>query len=456
LSADPARDAAPEGTVPATEKSVAFVTQGCRLNQFETDSLITRFASRHWQICTDPHQAQVIIINSCTVTNKADRKSHNALSAALRYPHARLVVFTGCGADASTRQHPDDPRILYINNDAKSDSTDIVEAHLAGETYTGLPRGRFGFTPADDGSHIRSVMKIQDGCDAYCSYCIIPFVRGRAQSRPQAAIVEEAKTLIAQGSRELVLSGVNISHWQDQSINASSFSTLVQTLLSLPGDFRIRIASIEPTHLDDSFLSLFSHPKLCPSLHLCLQSGSDRILATMNRHYTSAEFLDIVHRLRSINPQFHIGTDLITGFPGETDAEFQASLALAQEAGFSRMHIFRYSARNGTRSTKLPGQLGEAVKSQRARQAAALGQELSIAWHRGLCGFNDNIIVERESPGPDKSTIAWGHGRYNALTRLCIQPAYGPLRGTSIAAHYNSVSIGEEPWMEASATQSFT
>ena len=292
-------------------KRVAFQTLGCRLNQFESDSLATQFSESGYELVGADERADVYVINTCTVTNKADRKSRNLMYQAQRqsrryrsqFGSDALVVVTGCFAENHREEIAAHDNTYVVGNKKKHAILQIVEAHRRGEILdqSAIVDDVFAFQPARPHYRTRATLKIQDGCDNMCTFCIIPFVRGGAVSRPHRQIVEDMRQYVRMGYREIVITGVNISRYRSDDV---SFSALLERLLAMEGDFRLRISSIEPDQLDDRFFALLHHPKMTPHLHLCLQSGSERILLRMRRQYSAAKYQKIVDTIRNDNPHF--------------------------------------------------------------------------------------------------------------------------------------------------------
>ena len=290
-------------------------------------------------------------------------------------------------------------------------------------TYSGSPR-------RDRIFHTRTNIKVQDGCDNFCTFCIIPFVRGRATSRNPDDVVREAQEAIEGGSHELVLTGVNMSRYQfDGGVD---FVALVERILSLSGDFRVRISSLEPDHLTDRFITLFQHPRMAPHLHLCAQSGSDRVLLQMRRMYTAEEFRRVVHSLRAVDPQFNITTDIIVGFPGETDADVAATLALVSDLQIGHVHTFPYSLRHGTRAERMDGRIPGPVIAERARTIRDLSDVQKRRYRESLIGTRERVLVERvEQPSAGSSeeeVVARGLGDHYVPIRFPVDRAPQPVR----------------------------
>ncbi len=394
------------------KRKVAFQTLGCKLNQYETDALASRFQERGYQIVENRRPADCYIINTCTVTNKGDRKSRNAINRSVRiadgsadggavsngFSEKPLVIVTGCFAESHRQELENDPRIVTVGNEQKQSIVELADAHFAGEFLRPdeLPRDVFSYGIPKQLFHTRSLIKIQDGCDNYCTFCIIPFVRGRARSRPAEAIRDELKRSIDSGYREIVLTGVNISRWIDEDL---SFSRLVETLLETEGDFRLRLSSLEPDQLDSRFFELFSHPRMAPHLHMCLQSGSERILLKMRRQYSAKGYRSIARALLDRHPDFNLTTDCIVGFPGETDAEFAETVSIAKELGFTHIHTFPYSVRSGTRAERMEGHVSNAVKQERSRILREISGRNKEAYHRRMIGKQGRVLVERVEDG---------------------------------------------------------
>lgn len=288
----------------------------------------------------------------------------------------------------------------------------MVDAHFEGEMIepSQLQADVFGFQPADETFHTRSFIKIQDGCDNFCTYCIVPKVRGRAVSRPLEDIIENIKQVLAFGYKEIVFTGVNISRYQYKDI---SFEDLLDEVLKIEGDFRLRISSIEADGFSDRLYDLFKHPKLMPHLHLCLQSGSDNILLKMRRFYDRKSFKEIVDAIRQRVPDFNFSTDMIVGFPGESEQDFEDSLNMSKEIGFSHIHTFKYSVRNGTRAARMENQIPEKVKTERSKKMRQLAEELKIEYRKKFIGRNDTVLIENVS----KNTAS-GYGEFYVPVKI--------------------------------------
>jgi len=389
-------------------KKVSFKTLGCRLNQYETDALVTQFHQAGYQVIKDPGGADITVINTCTVTNQSDQKSRNTINQILRKNKEGMVVVTGCMANNHKETLEANEQITYVvDNERKSQIVSLVDAHFKGEvvhpeSYSG---DVFGFEAVDQSLHTRTSIKVQDGCDNFCTYCIVPSVRGRAVSRPLPEILDNVKRVVDNGFKEIVITGVNIGRYQYENYN---IERAVEKIVDLPGDFRVRISSLEPDGFGPDFHRLFEHPKMTPHLHLCIQSGSDPILLKMRRMYTAGSFMEIINTFRKHQPDFNFTTDVIVGFPGESDQDFMETVRLSREARFSHIHTFRYSRRKGTRADRLENQLDEKIKMERSEVIRKISYENRILYMNSMIGKKQGVLIEKT----DKKGRAHGYGEH--------------------------------------------
>jgi threonylcarbamoyladenosine tRNA methylthiotransferase MtaB len=380
-------------------KKVTFKTLGCRLNQYETDALVTRFHQAGYEVVDVSVPSDVTVINTCTVTNQSDQKSRNTINQAVRKNPGGLLVVTGCMANNYKDQLEADQRITYVvDNERKSQIVSLVDAHFKGEivhpeTY---PGNVFGFETVDQSLHTRTSIKIQDGCDNFCTYCIVPSVRGRAVSRPMDEILENIRRVTDNGFREIVITGVNIGRYSHGSYN---LERAIEKMAELPGDFRIRISSLEPDGFGPDFYKVFQHPKMAPHLHLCIQSGSDLILKRMRRMYTVSSFMEILDTFRKNMPDFNFTTDVIVGFPGETEEDFEQTVRVVKEARFSHIHTFRYSRRKGTRADRMQEQVEERIKSGRSEVIRLVSEENRLLYMQQMLGRTERVLIEKVDAG---------------------------------------------------------
>ncbi|MEN8156185.1 MAG: tRNA (N(6)-L-threonylcarbamoyladenosine(37)-C(2))-methylthiotransferase MtaB [Bacteroidota bacterium] len=389
-------------------KRVSFKTLGCRLNQYETDALVTQFHQAGYEVVDFSTPADITVINTCTVTNQSDQKSRNTISHAARKNRDGLVVVTGCMANNHKEQLETSDQVTYVvDNQRKSQIVSLIDAHFKGEVvHPDAYRGdRFGFETVDKSLHTRTSIKVQDGCDNFCTYCIVPSVRGRAISRPMDQILDNVRRVVDNGFKEIVITGVNIGRYDH---NGTTIEGAIEKVLELPGDFRVRISSMEPDGFGPGFLRLFQHPKMAPHLHLCIQSGSESILKRMRRMYTASSFMEVVEQFRREIPDFNFTTDVIVGFPGESEEDFQQTVDFVREARFSHVHTFRYSRRKGTRADRFEEQLEERIKSERSEVIRKLSEEIRIQYLQSMVGRQQRVLVERV----DEKGIARGYGEH--------------------------------------------
>jgi threonylcarbamoyladenosine tRNA methylthiotransferase MtaB len=403
---------------------IAFHTLGCKVNQYETQALSERFAALGFHVVSPDEKADVYVVNSCTVTGIADRKSRNFARRSKRLNPDALTVLAGCYAETSPDELKEVKEIdLLVGSADKERLPELIM-----ERITGLQPGRSaeagGKGPASEqdrgtvsascaahtperapgvtglAGRARGYIKIEDGCDRYCSYCIVPRARGAVRSRAQEDIVAEARALISNGYKELVLTGVNAALYGSDGDCGHGVIAVVDAVSGIDGDFRIRLSSLEPTVIDAAYArELVKRERLCPHLHLSLQSGSDRILSAMRRGYAMSDYLRIVDVLKNHDPLFSVTTDLIVGFPGETEVDHEASLQAVRDVGFSHIHAFRYSRRPGTPAAGMDGQVPSAVKAERSRELIAEGERSARAFLGKNIGSRRRVLFY----GPDGS-----------------------------------------------------
>ncbi len=385
---------------------IAFKTLGCRVNLYETDALASRFKTAGYEIVDSNSDADVFVVNTCTVTNTSDQKCRQAIHQIRRKHPEALIAVTGCMVNHRKEELLQSGIADYvIDNERKSALFDIIDEHFktGHSDPEGYDRDLFSYRPAFDTFHTRSLIKIHDGCNNYCSYCIIPMVRGRSTSRPAEDIYNNVREVVAHGFKEIVLTGVNMGRYKYEGTN---FEQLVENILNIDGDFRVRVSSIEPDQFSDRFLKLFQHKKLAPHMHICLQSGSDDTLKRMHRFYTVAQFHEMCQRIKAFRPDFNITTDIIVGFPGETKQTFKESCDFAREIGFSHIHTFKYSVRTNTKAATMPDQVPEKVKTERSEVMRQISLENKIKYFESMQGKPQCMLIERI----DSKGLARGYG----------------------------------------------
>jgi threonylcarbamoyladenosine tRNA methylthiotransferase MtaB len=391
-----------------TKKRIAFKTLGCRLNQYETDALVSDFDKAGYEVVDFKDQADVVVVNTCTVTNQSDQKSRNTISQAARNNQGSMVVVTGCMANNYKEKLEGEQKITYVvENNRKGSILNLVDAHFGGEMIhpEKLHADVFRFHAVDKSLHTRSAIKIQDGCDNFCTFCIIPSVRGRATSRPIPQIIENVKDTLANGFKELVITGVNIGRYDWEG---NRFEDALEAILNVEGDFRVRISSLEPDGFSDDFVKLFDHPKMTPHLHLCLQSGSDKVLLRMRRMYDYARFEHVVNLFRSKYPDFNFTTDMIVGFPDESEEEFRQSMNAVNQFGFGHVHTFKYSVRRGTRAERMPNHIPEKIKAERSAILREVSEDCRDRFLNAFIGKTETVLIE----GIDGRGVANGYGEH--------------------------------------------
>jgi len=370
---------------------VAFDTLGCKLNQAETESLARQLAAAGYEIADSVAEADVYILNTCTVTHIADRKSRNLLRQAHRQNGRARLVAIGCYAERSPQELSRIEGVdLVLGNDRKAQLLERLPE-------LGCPASSsFAGQVVPDYGRNRSFIKIQDGCHNFCCYCIVPLVRGRVQSVPVEKVIAEVRNRVADGVKEAVLTGTEIGAYHSDGVNLAG---LLRRVLAETGVVRLRLSSLQPQEITTELLELGKDVRLCPHFHLSLQSGSDSVLGRMKRRYTSADYRRAVASIRKAVPDAAITTDVIAGFPGETEAEFEESYDFCRQTGFARIHVFPYSRRPGTEAAKMPNQVGDGLKRERAQKMLALAEESAREFRQRFLGRTMPVLWEKKSGG---------------------------------------------------------
>ncbi len=388
------------GATPTLVMKVRLESLGCRLNIGEMEALGRQLAARGHTLVGPGEPAELCILNTCTVTAVASRKSRQVLRQLRRSNPGAALVATGCDAEMA----PDRLRQLgldmVVGNDSKDRLADVLEHRGLLVAADELPTTEPGPAPAATG-RTRAFLKVQDGCDNRCTFCVVTLARGPGRSRSAETVAREVHELTAAGFREVVLSGVHLGSWGHDQTPRRGLPDLVRHLLETTDVQRLRLSSVEPWDLTADFFELYRDPRVLPHLHLPLQSGCDATLRRMARRTTSDEFRELVDRVRSIVPEVSVSTDVIVGFPGETDAEFSTSAATVEELGFSRLHVFRYSRREGTAAAALPRQVPGDVAAARSRVMHELGASLERRFNRTFLGRSVPVLWEVGEPFGD-------------------------------------------------------
>ncbi len=377
-------------------KKFSVCTLGCKVNTYDTEAMRTLLLKSGYEEVPFEESADIALINTCTVTAMADKKSRAMIRRAAR---TAKVIVAGCLAQKNAGELLAMDGVDAVLGTAERGSiAAVAERLLSGEEKIDATRDLAGcefesLHVRTAGVRTRGVIKIQEGCNNFCSYCIIPYVRGRSRSRRLADILAEAETLAADGVKELVLTGIHIASYDDEG------QSLEDVILALDAlNVRIRLGSLEPGKFGPNFVQRIAAARnLCPHFHISLQSGSDAVLKRMNRHYTTAEYLDFLQLLRAYFDRPGITTDVIAGFPGETEEEHHETLEFVQTCGFSRLHVFPFSAREGTKAYDMNPKVDKTIARRRASELIALGEKLEDTYITSLIGREDNVLFEEAS-----------------------------------------------------------
>ena len=360
-------------------KKAAFYTLGCRVNQYETQAMKEIFERNGFSICSFDDKADVYVVNSCTVTATGDKKSRQMLSRAKKQNPDAITVLAGCYAQKLSKEEISVIKAdVILGNNAKEKIVDAIQkiaderkiywvSDLKNAIYSDMKLESYE-------EKTRALIKIEDGCDRFCSYCIIPYVRGPVRSRPFEEIICEAQRLAENGFKEIVITGIQTAAYKYKDL---TLGDVVSEVAKVRGIERIRLGSLEPVIITDEFLTVLKQTnKICPTFHLSLQSGSDSVLKRMNRRYDSATYKDKINKIKEYFPDAAITTDVIAGFPGETEAEHKQTVEFAESIGFAHMHVFPYSPREGTKAASMDGQLEKKTKEERTRELNALSEKM--------------------------------------------------------------------------------
>jgi threonylcarbamoyladenosine tRNA methylthiotransferase MtaB len=417
----------------------AFQTLGCRTNHYETDAMRSQFLQAGFIEVPFDEVADVYLLNTCAVTGEADRKSRQLLRRARRQNPGAIIVAVGCHVELNQEEGLAD---ICVGSSGKREAVRLVlaklgrpggQAHMPGESETRWAYEEFGLVGQP--SETRAYIKIEDGCDDACSYCTVPLARGPVRSRERGKILEEAAALASRGFKEIILTGVHVcSYGADLGFPSHTVTELALELAAISGIERIRLGSLEPQSITPEFIRLArENRKLLPHFHLSLQSGSDSVLRRMNRHYDSSDYRQVVAMLRQaysggLLRSPGLSTDIMAGFPGETEAEHEASLAFCREIGFSRMHIFRYSSRPKTAAAAMPGQVDPRTINRRADTMLELAGQLAQDFHSRQVGRLQEVLLEEKQ----------ADGLFAGYT-----PEYAPARipASPLAAGYETGQI---------------
>ncbi len=372
---------------------IAIKTLGCKSNRYESDKLLEALSPNHevfelnegantFKRISEGNDCDLLIVNTCTVTNEADRKSRQTIrSFKSLNPSCEIVVF-GCGANVSKEDYKKMKEVSCVAEDIDEILNFIkklkIQDHCEYKNYY-------------KGIRTRALVKIQDGCNNYCTYCIIPMARGSEISFDSKKILEEVQKREKEGFKEIILTGIIMSNWEE---NEKTLPDLIEFLIKNTKNIRFRISSLEPKSFSDKFYKLFQTGRLCPHIHMSLQSGSDSVLKRMRRNYDTSLFLKICEKFRKFVPDIGLTTDVIVGFPGETDEEFEETCQLVEKIGFLKIHVFPYSKRKNTAAYHMKSQITSAIKKERANKLRIIGDKLGLAFKKSLLGKEYEVLVE--------------------------------------------------------------
>ncbi len=385
-------------------RKVAFYTLGCKVNQYDTEAVLENFKVAGYEVVDFSEYADVYVVNTCTVTHLSDRKCRQMLRKTKKINSESILVAMGCYAQIAADQIKEQveeidiivgtnkrSQIVELVNQfmtERSELLNVVDDIMAVEEFEELKI-------SDMGERTRVYIKVQEGCNNYCSYCIIPYVRGKIRSRKEEQVIDEVRRLASLGYKEIVLTGIHVLAY-GKDLGNTNLMQLLERVHEVEGIERIRMSSIEPVVVTDEFIETLKRlPKVCHHFHLSLQSGSQTVLKRMNRKYTKEEYLESVHKLQSLWPDVALTTDIIVGFPGETDEEFEETLAFVKEVGFAQIHIFPFSPREGTPAAKMKNQIVPAIKEERVKALGALEKELRYNYMAKHIGHSVEVLFEQ-------------------------------------------------------------
>ena len=416
----------------------SFYTLGCKVNQYETQAMEQLLLSQGHEIGRFDEVCDGYIINTCSVTAVADKKNRAVIRRCRKLHPDALIGVCGCYSQHAAEDVQKLEVDIISGSGGREEFLSMMLSALQDRQQktavdNALRRREFEVLPAGGLSErTRAMLKVQDGCVNFCSYCIIPYTRGPVRSAPLELAVSQAKELAAQGFREIVVTGIEIASWGVDLPGKPSMVTLIEAICQAVPDLRVRLGSLEPRVITEDFCTTLSrYPNLCPHFHLSMQSGCDSVLARMKRKYDTARYYESVVLLRKFFPGCALTTDMIVAFPGETEEEFDQSLAFIRRCDFAEMHIFSYSRRPGTPADKMPGQHPNAVKEERSHRAIAVADEMTVAYRRSLIGTTVEVLFEEPSEGfftghaPNYVRVyAEGTGQHNQLAAVKITDVF--------------------------------
>lgn len=427
-------------------KKVAFFTLGCKVNQYETEAMEEMFKKRGYKIAEADEEADIYVINTCTVTNLGDRKSRQFIRRAKKFNKDSIIAAVGCYSQIAPEEVEEIEGVdIVIGTTGRNEIVDLCEKAKLENSKINVVKNikRYrefeNLNIEDVKSKTRAYIKIQDGCNQYCSYCIIPYARGPIRSRKVEDILVEANRLSQTNFKEIILTGIHVASYGKDLENISLLD-VIEEASKIEGIERIRLSSIEPTLVDEEFMKkAVDIRKMCDHFHLSLQSGSDSILKRMNRKYTADEYKKIVKIIRKYMPDAGITTDIIVGFPGETEEEFKETYDFVKDIGFSRIHVFKYSPRKGTPASEYSNQVHGSIKHARSEKLISLGNELLNSFNERFIGQNMSVLFEEEKDGYYEGYTT-NYIRVRARSQVDIQ---GEILPVNIIGKENDILIGK-------------
>ena len=401
-------------------KTVAFITLGCKVNQYETNAMSQKLIEEGYKIVEHTQKADIYIINTCTVTNMSDRKSRQMIRRAKEINPEAIIIAVGCYVQVAKKEIENIKEIdLALGNEEKVDivkyCNEIIQKNKKEEIADVMQSRKFAeFGETSYTEKTRAVIKVQDGCDRFCSYCIIPYARGRVRSREPEHIIKEIKQIANEGIKEVVITGIHIASYGKDFKKDYKLIDLLEEINKIDGIERIRLGSIEPLLITEEFVQrLVKLEKICEQFHLSLQSGCDETLKRMNRRYTTQQFEEIVKRLRKAYDNVNLTTDIIVGFPGETEEEFAKTYKFLEKIKFYKMHIFKYSPRKGTRAEQMPQQIEPQLKEERSKKLIELSDKNEKEYNNEYVGKQVEVLWEEQKNG-----IYKGHTKNYVLVEM--------------------------------------
>ncbi len=376
-----------------------IITFGCKVNSYESEYIKEELINNNYKYVDDYKTADIVIVNTCSVTNTADNKSKKAIRGVKRENPNAVLMVCGCTAENHREELNNLDIDILIGNKEKSKTVDLINEFIKNKKkyikfYDDRRTDFENMTVKKFDDLTRAFVKIQDGCNNYCAYCIIPYVRGSIRSKKREDVLDEVNELVSMGHKEIVLTGINTGAYGKET-GLYDLTDLIRELSKISGLERIRVSSIEMTEINDKFIDeLKNNKKLCAHLHVSLQSGSERILKMMNRKYTKEEYYDNIMKIKEARPDINLTTDVIVGFPGETEEDFQECIDYCKKVGFSKIHVFPYSVREGTKAASMSNQLSNAIKKERSRRLIEIDNDLQLEYNKRFIDKKVKVLIE--------------------------------------------------------------